>query len=164
MVSPSPAAKATASRNPNPEIAPRPTAWLKSKTRPAAIVVSIVPPFYCAFGCSAPSPLADAPRGRRKSRCPSQLSGLEKPRFLERAFDNGLGVDVQPILQDGGIQATEVQGGRQVPLRQVFRLARRILTILPTFHRVTNHEGRATRAVVRARAVIAHPPPKLREQ
>src|SRR5262249_9499354 len=138
MVSPSPAAKATASRNPNPEIAPRPTAWLKSKTRPAAMVVSIAPPFYCALGCSAPSPPADAFRGRRKSRCPSQLSGLEKPRFLERAFDDGLGVHVQPVLQNGGIQAAEVQVGRQVPLRQVFCLPRRILPVLPTLHRVTN--------------------------
>jgi hypothetical protein len=28
---------------------------------------------------------------------------LEKTRFLKRAFDDRLGVDVQPILQHGGV-------------------------------------------------------------
>src|SRR5215831_17316138 len=154
MVSPSPAAKATASRNPSPEIAPRPTAWLKSKTRPAAMVVSIAPPFYCAFGCFAPSgATVSVPEGKE----------LQKPRFLERAFDDGLRIDVQPVLQNGGVQAPEVQGGSQVTLRQVFCLPRRILAILPTFHCVTNHKGTPASPVVRARAVIAYAPPKLRE-
>ncbi len=54
--------------------------------------------------------------------------------------------------------------GSQVALRQVFRLPGRILAILPTLHRVADHKGHATRAVVCARAVIAHAPTELGEQ
>src|SRR5437762_14145587 len=131
MVSPSPAAKATASRNPIPEIAPRPTAWLKSKTRPAAIVVSIAPSFYhlgtCTQGCAtcARGRLAHPARSRPASADRALL--LQKSRFLERAFDNGLGVDMQPVLQDGGVQATQVHRRREVTLGQVFRLPGRLL-------------------------------------
>src|SRR5262245_5733797 len=116
MVSPSPAAKATASRNPNPEIAPRPTAWLKSKTRPAAIVVSIALPFYCAFGCFTPSPWERAGvRVLQRLMTPppslpfAEGKDLQKPRFLERALDDRLGIDVQPVLQNGRVQPPEVQ-------------------------------------------------------
>ena len=71
---------------------------------------------------------------------------------------------MQPVLQDGGVQATEVQIGSQVALRQVFRLPGRILAILPTLHRVTDHEGHTTSAVICARAIIAHTPTELGEQ
>ena len=89
---------------------------------------------------------------------------LEKTWFLERAFDDGLGVYVQPVLQYGGVQTAEVQGGSEVTLSQVFHLPGRILAILTTLHRVTDHKGHTTRAVVCARAVIAHTPTELGEQ
>ena len=45
-------------RNPWPDSAPRPTTWLKSKTRPATTVVSIAHPFFWRVvhgSCEAPS-------------------------------------------------------------------------------------------------------------
>src|SRR5437870_4681068 len=127
--------------------ASQPCSWLARQQRPRA--TTSPPP--------EPSPVKGEGSGGGHAI-------LEKTRFLKRALDDGFGVDVQPVLQDGAVQAAEIQSGRQVPLRQVFRFAGWILAVLPTLHRVAQHKGRAARAVVGARAVIAHPPPEFSEQ
>src|SRR5262245_42776849 len=75
---------------------------------------------------------------------------VEEGWFLKRPANNSLGIELEPVFQDGGVDPTEVLIGHQITLRQMFRLQRRILAVLPALDGITNGKGNATSAVVGA--------------
>src|SRR5215468_8754381 len=88
----------------------------------------------------------------------------DEGEFLERPVDDRLGVKLQPVFEDGGVDAAEVDVGHQVTLRQILGLQRRMLAILAALHGITDGKRRSSSPVVCPRAVIMHAAAKLREQ
>src|SRR3989441_13301393 len=89
---------------------------------------------------------------------------VQEGRLLEPATGNRFGVQLQPLLQNRRIDATEVRARVQVALNQLFRLEGGILPVVTTFDLVTEDEGWPGCTVVRPRAVVVDAAPELREQ
>src|SRR5215475_16042244 len=88
----------------------------------------------------------------------------DEGEFLKRPIHEWLGVELQPVFEDGGVNTAEVDVGHQVTLRQVLGLHRRILAVLATLHGITNDKRRPGSTVVCPRAVVMHAAAELREQ
>ena len=70
--------------------------------------------------------------------------------LLEVTVDDGYGVKVEPVFQNGGIDAPEVLVGDEVALLQGFWPGLRVLTVHPTLYRRSYGKARAGGAVVGA--------------
>src|SRR5215510_12073942 len=88
----------------------------------------------------------------------------DEGEFLKRSIHERLGIELQPVFEDGGVHTAEVDVGHQVTLRQVLGLHRRILAVLATLYGVTNDKRCPGSTVVGSRAVVMHAAAKLREQ
>src|SRR5712692_7671294 len=154
-----PRTKSTGSQNPRPDMPYIPMQYLWSKTRPAAVVVSIAPSFPSTQvqGRLAP-PHWQLPCAALRG------AALDEVKLLEVPAHNRAGVQPQPLLHHGGVETPEVVVGSQVALLQVGGLERRILAIHPALDPIADDERCPTGAVIGARAVVVHTATKLGKQ
>src|SRR5262245_35956012 len=97
------------------------------------------------------------------SICVTMFASLDEVKLLEGAPQNGLGVQAHPLLQQRRVGAAEVVVPLQVAFVQLLWRQGRILAVQTTFHRIADHKGHATRAVVRSGAVLLHAAAELGE-
>src|SRR5262249_30065644 len=88
----------------------------------------------------------------------------DEGEFLQRPIDDGLGIELQPVFQDRGVNTAEVDVGHQVTLRQILSPHRWILAVLAPPHRITDDKRRPSSTVVGPRAIVMYAAAKLREQ
>ena len=102
-----------------------------SKPRPPVFVLK-------TRTCESNAPFGVAIGPACEHRRPGTLLGLHEGRLLEVAPYYWHRVESQPLLHHGPINSTEVRVVVQVPFQQVFHLQRRVVTVHPSLHRVSD--------------------------
>src|SRR6516165_570212 len=97
--------------------------------------------------------------GRDKSRPRRKTCALmHEVQLLVGAVHDRDRIELEPLVENGRVDAAEVHVGVEIALHELARLERRHLAVMPALHPLAEHEGGARRAVIGSRAVVANAP------